>query len=73
MFVDPEYWGRGIGSLLLDRAVEEMRNRSYRQAQLFTASKNLRSRRFYERNAWLSGEETRRWHGLVLIRYSLDL
>ncbi len=73
MFVDPEHWRRGIGSLLLDRAVEEMRKRGYRKAQLFTPKRNIRSRRFYERHAWRPGEETRRWQGLVLIRYSLDL
>jgi GNAT superfamily N-acetyltransferase len=73
MFVDPENWGHGIASLLLNRAVDEMRNRGYQQAQLFTPDKNVRSRRFYERHAWRPGEEIRRWRGLVLIRYSLDL
>ena len=73
MFVDPANWGRGIGSLLLDRALVEMRDRGYRQAQLFTPERNSRSRRFYERHAWQPGEETRGWHGLVLTRYSLEL
>jgi ribosomal protein S18 acetylase RimI-like enzyme len=73
MFVDPEHWRRGIGRLLLDRAVEEMRKRGYRKAELFTPTRNIRSRRFYERHACCSGEETRRWRGLVLILYSLDL
>ena len=65
MFVDPEQWGRGIGSLLLRAAVDEMRQRRYRQAQLFTPDENHRSRRFYEGHGWRPGEETRRWHGLV--------
>jgi RimJ/RimL family protein N-acetyltransferase len=73
MFVDPPYWGRGLGTLLLERAVAEMRNRGYRRAQLYTAVGNARSRRFYERHGWDHGDETRRWHGLILIRYTLDL
>jgi len=73
LFVDPEQWGRGIGSLLLDRAVEEMRKRRYERAQLFTAADNMRSRRFYERHGWSVGQETRRWQALLLVRYSRDL
>jgi GNAT superfamily N-acetyltransferase len=73
MFVFPEHWGHGIGGLLLNRAVEEMRPRGYKQAQLFTPSANLRSRRFYERQGWHLGEETRRWQGLLLVQYRLSL
>jgi GNAT superfamily N-acetyltransferase len=40
LFVLPARWGEGIGSALLARAVEEMRSRSYRSAQLFTAVDN---------------------------------
>ena len=73
MFVDPQNWGCGIRSLLLLRAVQEMRERGFRQAQLFTPEKNIRSRRFYERHGWCAGDEIRRWQGLPLIRYCLDL
>lgn len=73
MFVDPEHWGRGIGSRLLNHAVENMRRRGYERAQLFTPAGNVRSRRFYERHAWRLGEETRHWQGLVLVQYGLDL
>jgi GNAT superfamily N-acetyltransferase len=73
MFVEPEYWGRGIGSLLLGRAVEEMRSRGYERAQLFTAAGNIRSRCFYERHRWRLEEETRPWQGLLLVRFTREL
>jgi ribosomal protein S18 acetylase RimI-like enzyme len=57
----------------LNHAVENMRRRGYERAQLFTPAGNVRSRRFYERNAWRLGEETRHWQGLVLVQYGLDL
>jgi GNAT superfamily N-acetyltransferase len=73
MFVDPERWRRGIGSLLLTRAVEEMRSRGYERAQLFTPTANVRSRSFYERHAWRPEDGTRYWRGLLLVRYSLEI
>jgi GNAT superfamily N-acetyltransferase len=73
MFVAPEHWGRGIGSLLLDQAVEEMRRRGYERAQLFTPTGNRRARRFYERHDWRLGKATRRWQGLLLVQYERSL
>jgi GNAT superfamily N-acetyltransferase len=73
MFVLPEHWARGIGSLLLNRAIEEMRYRDYGQAQLFTPADNVRSRRFYERHDWHLGAVTRRWQGLLLVEYRRSL
>jgi RimJ/RimL family protein N-acetyltransferase len=73
MFVVPEFWGHGVGRLLLSRAVAEMHHRGYERAQLFTAAENVRSRRFYERNGWSLGEGTRRWQGLLLVQYRLSL
>ena len=52
LFVLPASWGRGIGSLLLDAALAEMRTRGYREAQLFTAVANRRSGIFYSRRGW---------------------
>jgi GNAT superfamily N-acetyltransferase len=52
LFVLPARWGAGIGSALLEAAVAEMRSRGYREAQLFTAAANQRSRAFYERRGW---------------------
>ena len=52
LVVLPASWGAGIGSALLDAALAEMQSRGYREAQLFTAVANRRSRIFYERRGW---------------------
>ena len=52
LFVLPEWWGRGVGALLHERAVVEMRDRGYREARLFTPSLHTRARGFYERRGW---------------------
>jgi GNAT superfamily N-acetyltransferase len=73
LFVAPEHWGQGIGEELLRTAVEEMRRRGYRIAQLFTPRANSRARHFYEHNGWVICDGTRQWHGLLLVRYCRDL
>ncbi len=73
MFVDPNHWRTGLGSALLGEATAKMHESGYEQAQLFTATLNTGSRRFYEHHGWQPGTETRDWQGLELIRYTLDL
>jgi RimJ/RimL family protein N-acetyltransferase len=75
MFVHPERWGQGIGSVLLLRAVAEMQQRGYRTAQLYTGAGNTRSRRFYERHGWrLSQRDAERRHeGIAVVRYTVAL
>jgi GNAT superfamily N-acetyltransferase len=48
----PARWGEGIGSVLLEAALAEMEGRGHREAQLFTATANRRSRIFYEGRGW---------------------
>lgn len=52
LFVAPEFMGSGIGSRLLARATELLREDGYRQAILWVFSSNLQARRFYERHGW---------------------
>jgi GNAT superfamily N-acetyltransferase len=52
LFVLPARWGEGIGSVLLEAALAEMEGRGHREAQLFTATANRRSRIFYEGRGW---------------------
>jgi GNAT superfamily N-acetyltransferase len=52
LFVLPTMWGKGIGSLLLEGALAEMRSRGYGRVQLYSAAANQRSRIFYERRGW---------------------
>ena len=52
LFVAPDFMGCGIGSRLLARATELLREDGYRQAILWVFSRNLPARRFYECQGW---------------------
>lgn len=74
LFVLPERWGEGIGSGLLEAALAEMRRRGYREAQLFTAAANQRSRILYERRGWrATAPDTREHDDLLLAGYERTL
>ncbi|WP_183862353.1 MULTISPECIES: GNAT family N-acetyltransferase [unclassified Rhizobium] len=53
LYVLPEFQARGIGSMLLHRAQEEMD-----EIELWTFQKNTNARRFYERNGFVAVKET---------------
>ena len=74
LFVLPEWWGKGIGALLHERAVAQMRERGYREARLFTPSLHSRARGFYERRGWRAvAEEFNPALELMLTEYRLAL
>lgn len=52
LYLVPQAWGRGVGSTLMDRCVEEMRAIGYAQAVLWVAEQNHRARAFYEHKGW---------------------
>jgi len=51
LYVDPDYWARGIGRALLVRAESELA-RTWDEAVLWTLEDNPRTRRFYEAAGW---------------------
>ena len=59
LYVLPAHWGTGIGSALLERGLERMRERGATRAKLWTLEGNDRGRRFYERRGWQLTEMTR--------------
>ena len=50
--LEPEAWGRGIGTALLRTATDELAARGYEAAILWVLATNVRARRFYEREGW---------------------
>lgn len=44
-----EFWGRGVGSMLMDAAIQTAECAGYRQIELRTAADNDRALRLYER------------------------
>jgi len=52
LYVDPDFWGRGVGRALLREAVEALRSDGYASATLWTLATGTRTLRFYERAGW---------------------
>ena len=51
LYVHPDWWGRGVGQALLDKAHAVLAETSG-EAELTVLVGNARARRFYERNGW---------------------
>lgn len=52
IYIDPLFWGRGGGKLLLDSATESLRGAGFGEASLWVLDTNTRARRFYEAHGW---------------------
>lgn len=56
IYVHPDWWGRGVGQTLLDRA-HALLAETCDEAELTVLAANRRARRFYERNGWHLAEQ----------------
>ena len=70
-----EYWGCGIGKILMKVALEEIRAMGFERALLWVLERNARARRFYEKcGLSLDGESKNSGLGEETeIRYSADI
>ena len=59
LYVMPEFWSRGIGSVLHDHALDRLREVNVREARLWTLTENHRARGFYEKRGWTLTGRTR--------------
>ena len=53
LYVDPDRFGIGIGSLLYDRAIDTFRKQEYKRARLWVLEDNTWARTMYERRGWV--------------------
>jgi GNAT superfamily N-acetyltransferase len=71
LFVRPAWWGTGLATELLARAIEAAVEQGYRRMRCYTPRDHARARRFYEREGFTHTE----WEGLeeplglVLVEY----
>jgi GNAT superfamily N-acetyltransferase len=75
MFVAPRLQGSGLAVALLDRALDEARNRGFNRLTLWAAEGAAQARRFYEREGWTLTGASRMDvpFGLPLVEYELAL
>ena len=52
LYVDPEYWGRGIGVRLIAAARSHLARHGFQHASLWLLHGNARAARFYEIDGW---------------------
>lgn len=57
MHVDPTITGQGVGSLLMELAVDFIRKQNFRKVELGVIAANTGARRFYEKHGWTLVEE----------------
>jgi GNAT superfamily N-acetyltransferase len=74
LFVRPPWWGTGLASELLHRALDAAAERGFRRMRLYTPRDQARARGFYEREGfaltgWEAYEEP---IGLVLVEYARE-
>jgi GNAT superfamily N-acetyltransferase len=59
IYVDPDYWGSGVGRKLIAAGEERLRELGHVEAILWVLADNARARRFYERSGWQHDGTTR--------------
>ncbi|WP_031467457.1 GNAT family N-acetyltransferase [Sciscionella sediminilitoris] len=52
LYLDPDHWRRGIGTLLHTAALRELLEAGHREAVVWMLDGNERARRFYEAHGW---------------------
>jgi GNAT superfamily N-acetyltransferase len=75
LFVRDPWWGTGLASALLGRAVDEAAARGFDEMRLGTPAGQARARRFYEREGWRlsAAAELVAGLGLELVEYRRPL
>ncbi|MBX9742529.1 MAG: GNAT family N-acetyltransferase [Chthoniobacterales bacterium] len=57
--IDPISWNQGFGSVILDRALNQLQKDGFEEAILWTLPTNIRAIRFYESRHWKSNGNKR--------------
>jgi ribosomal protein S18 acetylase RimI-like enzyme len=76
LFVAPSAWRRGAGSALMAAALDDLRERGYSEATVWSFADNERANRFYERHGFTrdGSERTEEaWAHIVEVRYRRGL
>ena len=77
IYIDSNHMGQGIGSKLMARGLETLKEQAFKQATLWVLDTNEKTRKFYESKGWSEegAKKTEPGEGFVLneTRYRLSL
>lgn len=59
LYVDPDWWGHGLGTALLSAARHRLIEQGYRHAALWLLAGNLRASRLYRADGWAPDGQAR--------------
>jgi GNAT superfamily N-acetyltransferase len=59
LYVDPEFWGKQIGRVLVSAARARLVTSGFREALLWVLDGNARAERFYQNDGWVPDEAQR--------------
>jgi GNAT superfamily N-acetyltransferase len=72
LYVHPDAWGDGHGSVLHEAAVKHLAANGFGSAVLWVLAGNRRGRRFYERHGWRTDGGVGDYAGAPKLRYPLE-
>jgi len=74
LYIDPDYWGEGIGAELLADATRALAETGFESAILWTIAADEQARAFYEEHGWTDDDLTEPHEsGAAVVRYSFAL
>lgn len=62
LYVDPDYWNHGVGSMLIAAARQRLAEQGYGHAVLWLLAGNGRAERFYRADGWMADGTARQDH-----------
>ena len=65
IFVDPDYFGKGIGSILMEKAIEYFKQRNLELIELWVGDKNEKAMKFYEKFGFRKDGQYNFWIRMV--------
>ena len=77
IYVDPSWWGEGVGRALMSESLRRLRAEGFEQAMLWVLEDNPRTRTFYELSGWHvdGAAKDEEWLGTRIheVRYRITL
>lgn len=58
-YVEPFFVGQGIGTLLVEYLISQVREKGFQKILLWVIKDNVRARKFYEKNGFINSGKTR--------------